>query len=60
MDGLLIDENDSTDAPAIDLAVEVAPTLMLDLADREALARRVLGFARRLATSKPTQRQAIA
>jgi len=60
MDGLLIDENDSTDAPAIDLAVEVAPTLMLDLADREALARRVLGFARRLATSKPTQRRAIA
>jgi hypothetical protein len=33
---------------------------MLDLADREALARRVLDFARRLATSKPAQRRAIA
>ncbi|HEX2264827.1 MAG TPA: 2-phospho-L-lactate transferase, partial [Solirubrobacterales bacterium] len=37
LDGLVIDNGDVADAPALDIAVEAAPTLMRDLADREAL-----------------------
>lgn len=56
LDGLVIDGGDRADAATIDVAVEVAPTLMRDLADRENLARRVLAFARRLAPARAAQR----
>jgi LPPG:FO 2-phospho-L-lactate transferase len=50
IDGLMIDAGDAADVMALDIPVETAPTLMRDLADREVLARRVLAFARRLAS----------
>jgi LPPG:FO 2-phospho-L-lactate transferase len=46
--GLDIDESDAGEAAELDVAVELAPTLMRSLEDRERLARRVLGFAQRL------------
>jgi LPPG:FO 2-phospho-L-lactate transferase len=52
IDGLLIDESDRGDAQKLDVAVEAAPTLMRDLADRESLARRVIDFALRLAPAR--------
>ncbi len=58
IDGLIIDEGDRAAASGVDVAVETAPTLMRDLADRESLARRVLHFARRLAPANTARRQA--
>ena len=49
IDGLVIDERDSEMADRLDLPVAVAQTLMLSVADREALAQAVLAFAARLA-----------
>lgn len=52
IDGIVIDEIDAALAPAIaalGLAVLPAQTIMGDTADRERLARDVLGFCRRLA-----------
>lgn len=53
IDGLVIDACDEAEAATLPVAVEVAPTLMRDLADREMLARRVLDFACRLASAQP-------
>jgi LPPG:FO 2-phospho-L-lactate transferase len=50
LDGYVIDDQDQADAAALDLPVLVTGTLMRTLADREALARRVLDFADRLAS----------
>ena len=57
INGLVIDESDAADAARLDVAVEAAPTLMRDLADRELLACRVLAFARRLASKQANQCQ---
>lgn len=48
IDGLVIDETDVADASIAGCAVEIAPTLMRDLRDKETLARRVLAFTQRL------------
>ncbi|MGH6912385.1 MAG: 2-phospho-L-lactate transferase [Geminicoccales bacterium] len=48
LDGLVIDEADAAEAPKLGLPVEVARTLMVNLEDRDALARTVLAFAARL------------
>jgi LPPG:FO 2-phospho-L-lactate transferase len=45
LDGYVIDGADAAFADTLDLPVAVAPTLMRNLADREALARAVLDFA---------------
>jgi LPPG:FO 2-phospho-L-lactate transferase len=52
LDGLVIDDADAGDAPRLPCAVEIAPTLMRSLEDREGLARRVLCFAARLSTER--------
>lgn len=54
--GLVIDEADWADVPGIGVAVEIAPTLMRDLDDRDNLARRVLDFARRLGPAEAAKR----
>jgi LPPG:FO 2-phospho-L-lactate transferase len=51
--GLVIDEGDAGEAAGVDVAVELAPTLMRSLEDRERLARRVLAFAQRLGRQRP-------
>jgi LPPG:FO 2-phospho-L-lactate transferase len=48
IDGLVIDSTDAHDRRDINIAVEVMPTLMRDLSDRERLAQGVLDFARNL------------
>jgi LPPG:FO 2-phospho-L-lactate transferase len=45
IDGFVLDEADADLAARFDLPVEVAPTLMRSLADKEGLARAVLAFA---------------
>jgi LPPG:FO 2-phospho-L-lactate transferase len=55
--GLMIDESDAADGSTLDIAVETAPTLMRDLEDRETLARRVLAFARSLASMRADPRR---
>ena len=52
IDGLIVDAVDADDAPAIDVPVHVARTLMEDLADRVRLAREALAFAETLAASR--------
>ncbi|MBK7470226.1 MAG: 2-phospho-L-lactate transferase [Betaproteobacteria bacterium] len=48
IDGLVIDAMDAADADRVDVAVTVAPTVMVTLQDRENLARVVADFADRL------------
>ena len=45
LDGFILDEADAPLAPQLDMPFTLAKTLMRTLADREALARRVLEFA---------------
>jgi LPPG:FO 2-phospho-L-lactate transferase len=45
IDGLVIDEGDSSELPLLDLPVTVAPTVMTNLSDGDQLARSVLAFA---------------
>jgi LPPG:FO 2-phospho-L-lactate transferase len=52
LDGLVIDDADAGDAAGVPCAVEIAPTLMRSLEDREELARRVLSFAARLRSER--------
>jgi LPPG:FO 2-phospho-L-lactate transferase len=52
LDGLVIDAADAGEASSIPCAVEIAPTLMRSLADREQLARRVMSFAARLRSER--------
>jgi LPPG:FO 2-phospho-L-lactate transferase len=49
LDGYVVDAADASQAQELDLPVMVTSTLMVSLADREALARDVLGHADRLA-----------
>ena len=60
LDGLVLDLRDADDASAIPVATHVTETLMRSLADREALAREVLGFADNLRTTAkfPSERRA--
>ncbi len=48
IDGFVLDEADAAFASQFDVSVQVAPTLMRHLADKERLARDVLAFALRL------------
>jgi LPPG:FO 2-phospho-L-lactate transferase len=48
LDGLVLDEADASQSTSIEVPVEIAPTLMVSLQDREALARRALAFADRI------------
>jgi LPPG:FO 2-phospho-L-lactate transferase len=52
IDGFVLDEADRALAPQFDLPVHIAPTLMRNLADKERLAREVLGFAAALAARR--------
>jgi LPPG:FO 2-phospho-L-lactate transferase len=56
-DGLIIDQTDAADAAALPVATLSAPSLMNTLEDRVRLARDVLDFARRLASSKQQARR---
>jgi LPPG:FO 2-phospho-L-lactate transferase len=56
IDGYVIDHADQADAAKLDLPVLVTATLMRTLADREALARAVLDFADRLASTRSGER----
>lgn len=58
IDGLVIDEADRADQPALSVLVHVAPTLMIDFADRVNLARQVLGFADEIAAKVGVLREA--
>jgi LPPG:FO 2-phospho-L-lactate transferase len=49
IDGLVVDEADAEAAAELGVPTHAAPSLMNDLADRVALARHVLAFARELA-----------
>jgi LPPG:FO 2-phospho-L-lactate transferase len=49
IDGLVIDEADTGEAGDVTLPLEITATRMASLEDREALARRVLAFGKRLA-----------
>jgi LPPG:FO 2-phospho-L-lactate transferase len=49
LDGYVVDRADASHAQELDVPVVITSTLMLSLADREALARDVLGHAERLA-----------
>ena len=49
--GLVIDETDAAEAAEVDCPVVITATLMRTLDDRDALARRVLSFARDLSQS---------
>jgi LPPG:FO 2-phospho-L-lactate transferase len=48
LDGFIVDSADAAAAPVAHVKAKIAPTLMTDLASREALARAVLDFADRL------------
>jgi len=52
IDGLVIDESDAEEAEEIALPLEITATRMVTLADREALAGRVLAFGARLAAKE--------
>jgi LPPG:FO 2-phospho-L-lactate transferase len=49
LDGYVLDQADATEARMLDVPVRAANTLMVTLADREALAREVLAHADALA-----------
>lgn len=51
LDGLVIDTMDAADATRVDVAVTVAPTVMVTLQDRARLARIVVEFADRLSAA---------
>jgi LPPG:FO 2-phospho-L-lactate transferase len=57
IDGLIIDRTDAADAPSLPVAVLPTATLMNTLEDRVGLARDVLDFAQRLASSKQPARR---
>jgi len=54
IDGLVIDEADAGEEGDVSLPLEITATRMVSLEDREALARRVLAFGKRLAGGAPS------
>ena len=56
VDAWVIDTADAEDAPGFDRPVRVAPTMMRSDADKDALARAVLGFADELRSRTESNR----
>ena len=52
IDGLIVDSGDATEVVHVDVAVDLAPTLMTDLASKARLAERVLAFGESLSTAR--------